>query len=584
MCELKKEHFSKAMFAVFAMILMTFNLHAQLILQKLSSNINTDEYEEIGPVLSEDGRTLYFTRVASPDFIQKYRDGKASNSVLKLDNVFSKIAGKEVNDISKSAFNQDIWIAQLDSKNTPLQIIHPLYPLNNAYPNSVCSIFPKEQSIIIINQFGKDGEIYEGFSKVKLLGNYKFGFPEPLNIDNYHDEGANVNLMMSRDGEHIFISMRRADTKGQNDLYVSISKGNGTWTKPKPLSGNINTPFNETSPFLSKDKKVLFFSSNRPGGFGKQDLYMSKRLDYSYENWSDPVVLGKPINGAYDDFLPSLSDGERYLFFNSNRDGSSDIFFVDMNGIHTLPHPIVAHLNIIDGITKKPIRADINWQYGKRNIRKGFFKTYDGKYDFEIKKNIPHIFELSTKGYDTERVHFDPNEVFLAGVTEEAITIELYPKNVDKPEVKELNKDLQNDIELSEEVDFTGTSSFNNSYILLGKKGKIVMDQIQFQKGKTHVMSKSMHAVEELVHLLQSNPNMKILILGHTDNVGDESALIELSLKRAETIRNHLVAYGIDYNRIFTIGKGSSEPLNDNSTEELKKMNRRVEIQMLNEK
>lgn len=581
MLRLKNNYFRIVLFTALVVSLASLELRAQLILQKLSTDINTDMYEEIGPVLSEDGRTLYFTRVASPDFIQKYTDGNTSSFTVKLRNIFSKIAGKDVQDISTSAFNQDIWVAQLDSENVPLQVIHPPYPLNNAYPNSVCSIFPEEESIVIINQFGKNGEIYEGFSKVKVLENYTFGEPQPLDIYDYHDEGANVNLTMSRDGQHIFISMRRKDTKGQNDLYVSVNKGNGTWTTPKPLNGNINTPFNETSPFLSKDKKILFFSSNKPGGAGKQDLYMSKRLDYSYANWSEPVALGEPVNGPYDDFLLSLSDDERYLFFNSNRDGSSDIFFVDMNRRYILPEPIVVHLNIIDGITKKPIRSTINWSFGIRNVEEGFFTTYNGKYNFEIVKNVPHLFEISKRGYQTEKVHFEPNKVFLSGIVEESITIELYPKNVEKPEVLEpkIVEPKMEDI-----VESADTSILKKSYALFGNKRKIVLDQIQFQKGKTHVLSKSMKAIEELVHVLQSNPNLNVLILGHTDNVGDEKALIELSLKRAEAIKKHLVAYSVDHNRIFTIGKGASEPLNDNSTEELKKANRRVEVQILNDK
>src|SRR6056300_1501771 len=168
------------------LILLTLNIlaflpcvNAQFYIEKLDEKINTEEFDELGPVLDVSGQTMYFTRVASPDFIQKFGDNLESKNDTTLANIFSEIAGKQIDDISTSDYNQDIWIATLSDQGMTENLTHPDYPVNNVYPNSVCSTYPEENAIIVINQFPADGNILEGFSKILITEEEEYQQPIP---------------------------------------------------------------------------------------------------------------------------------------------------------------------------------------------------------------------------------------------------------------------------------------------------------------------------------------------------------------------------------------------------------------------
>ena len=86
------------------------------------------------------------------------------------------------------------------------------------------------------------------------------------------------------------------DSKGDQDLYVSFRKVDGSWSRPKNLGSTINTIKAENSPFLASDGVTLYFSTNGRPGYGKNDIFMSRRLDDSWVNWSEPENLGPSIN------------------------------------------------------------------------------------------------------------------------------------------------------------------------------------------------------------------------------------------------------------------------------------------------
>ena len=135
------------------------------------------------------------------------------------------------------------------------------------------------------------------------------------------DSNGFLNFYMSSDFEVLFISMRGKDTKGEEDLYVSIKEVSGEWSKPKNLGPTINTAGFEISPFLSDDKKKLYFSSNGHPGMGDADIFVSERLYGSWEAWSVPQNLGKVINSNKFDAYFSVY-GDSVCFFSSNRNST----------------------------------------------------------------------------------------------------------------------------------------------------------------------------------------------------------------------------------------------------------------------
>jgi hypothetical protein len=146
-------------------------------LEKLSSAINTDGYDEGSPVLSADGKLLYFTRSGYPDFERTLvKDGTDVSktyaehdyrNVLSL--IYSEISNKNITEPYASAFNQDIWIAHMDG-DVISNVTHPGFPINNALPNSVLSTRLDSNELVVINQFYRDGTMYEGFSSVSGYG------------------------------------------------------------------------------------------------------------------------------------------------------------------------------------------------------------------------------------------------------------------------------------------------------------------------------------------------------------------------------------------------------------------------------
>ena len=526
------------------------NNHYQMHpLEKLNNKINTAKYDEINPVISKDGKTIYFTRVGYPDFnrtlIDNYTDLSLTLSYAQyqkeLNAIFQSLTNKPVPDASKSRFNQDIWIASWSNGDFN-KIDHPDYPLNSALPNSVCSLTPELNELVIINEYYQDGSMYKGFSTTKLIGNGNWSFPTPLLIYDYHNLSDEVNLNMSEDGSIIIMAIKREDSKGANDLYVSHRITDNTYSKPESIGSVINTIYQESTPYISRDGLFLYFSSNRPDGYGGSDIYVSKRLDNTWSQWSEPTLLPPPINSVYDDSQPYVNEATGYIYFTSRRDGSSDIF-------RTLFHPVVESnrnktlvIHVFNSLTGMALDSDIKYQLTDSIQLKGELKTSEGLAYFTFIKGSSIKITAAKSGFTDETIQLNLSDYFNNEQSVADINIFLDP--------------------ISKEEKFTA----NNIYFI--QSTSIIKDD-------------SYDALNQIMSVLIRRKDIKMKIFGHTDNVGEEKSLIKLSTERANAIKNYLVKKGgIDPNRIEAIGLGRSQPLNDNSTEEKKAKNRRVEFVM----
>ncbi|HRG44035.1 MAG TPA: OmpA family protein [Saprospiraceae bacterium] len=526
------------------------NNHYQMHpLEKLNNKINTAKYDEINPVISKDGKTIYFTRVGYPDFnrtlIDNYTDLSLTLSYAQyqkeLNAIFQSLTNKPVSDASKSRFNQDIWIASWSNGDFN-KIDHPDYPLNSALPNSVCSLTPELNELVIINEYYQDGSMYKGFSTSKLIGNGNWSFPTPLLIYDYHNLSDEVNLNMSEDGSIIIMAIKREDSKGANDLYVSHRISDNTYSKPESIGSVINTIYQESTPYISRDGLFLYFSSNRPDGYGGSDIYVSKRLDNTWSQWSEPTLLPPPINSVYDDSQPYVNEATGYIYFTSRRDGSSDIF-------RTLFHPIVESnrnktlvIHVFNSLTGMALDSDIKYQLTDSIQLKGELKTSEGLAYFTFIKGSSIKITAARSGFTDETIQLNLSDYFNNEQSVADINIFLDP---------------------------------------ISKEEKFTASNIYFIQSTSIIKDDSYDALNQIMSVLIRRQDIKMKIFGHTDNVGEEKSLIKLSTERANAIKNYLVKKGgIDPNRIEAIGLGRSQPLNDNSTEEKKAKNRRVEFVM----
>lgn len=511
---------------------------------KLGPQVNTPVYDEIAPVVSSNGKTLYFTREGYPVFNKTLNeDGKIVNDSNEdhyfnlLASAYGLPANSKKEEVIKSSFNQDIWIASQE-ESTFDKVSHPDSPLNNAYPNSVCAIINNEE-FIVVNQFPEKSGVKKGFSKTFKKKNGDWVDPIPLHIEGYESLSPDVSLAASHDGEILILSLETKNGYGDNDLYISFRKGPNHYSYPRHLGPAVNSIARETSPSISKDKKTLFFASNRSGGSGGMDLYFVKRLDKDWKIITAPQRFITPINTPADESQPYFVKSTGELFFISKRGGSSDIYKVQI--APPIPEEVTVSGYIVDPETNRLVSGNIVTAPSRTNVFNEVFESTDGYFKIQVPKGEPYHIAATKSGYlgNVKTIAFKEENVYF--------------------------KEQRMQIKMSR-ID--------------GNKN-ILQNTIYFEQSTPNILSESHPYLEELGLKLRANDHVQILIEGHTDNVGEEKTLHKLSEERAVAIKAYLVnRTGIDTERIKTIGYGSTLPVNDNSTESLRSKNRRVEVKV----
>lgn len=542
-------------------------------LKKIDYPVNSDHLDEICPVVSYDEDILFFTRVADPNcektlFVDSFdvfltMDETKYNDKLKQ--VFTQIAAQPIADPYASSYNQDIWYTKLKNSETE-GIFHPGYPINDVLPNSICANFGKQHKYLVINQFATFGGIDRGFSMTEKSG-IDFKFPTPIHIKNFTTKSNEVNITASLDTSVLILAMITKDSFVHMDLFVSFHSGDHNYSEPIHMGNGINSPYRESTPMLTHDGKRLYFTSDRPGGYGGKDIYYSDRLDFTYTKWSVPQKLNPPVNSIYDDSHPHLLKDNDVIYFTSNRDRSSDIFKAKLLR-QKLEKEIVITFHMINGETGKKMVGELSWGEAYKDKREGFFRAKDGICGYKFFENKPMSFIANNRNYKSQEVIIDPQELANAGIYEQTVELILYAdstygKRVEVPKVVH-----QNEPAAITEQDLKKT---------------IMLDNIYFERAKPIVLTESYPSIDKLAEVLLIRPKLYIQIVGHTDNVGDKDALRILSEQRAEAIKTLLIERGVPSARIDTHGYGDTKPLGPNDTEANKSKNRRVEIKIISQ-
>lgn len=515
------------------------------LLEKLPSHINS-EFDEITPVTSRDGKTLFFTRTGFPDFTRNLMENGLDLSknlsetefMGRLRDAFSSIAEAPIADPVSSALNQDIWFAEGDGRVFE-KVWHAPVPLNNALPNSLVAITPDPNEFIVINRFPLEGGLERGFSRVRRTAFDIWTYPKPLEIRDFYTLTTDVSLTMSFDGQILILSAARSDSRGDMDLYVCFREKEDNWSSPLHLGLAINTEARETTPYLSEDNQRLFFSSNRPGSLGGNDIFVSQRLDDSWRSWSEPLPLSPPVNSVADDSQPYFNMSTGNLYFSSKRDGSSDLFRVQI--APPVPTELTITGRILNARTGEPVRDAVVW-YGLFGEKASPMVAPDGTFSMSIQKGVKLEMTATKTGYNGQ-----PSLIF-------------FEKN-------RLN--------------------FQDNYVVdlllapLERGAVIRLNPIYFEQSKASILSKSYPEIDRLWQIFNENPSLVLRVEGHTDDHGRAEDLLLLSELRAKAIKEMLVQKGISAARIEAVGLGSTQPVNDNSTPELRAENRRTEFRIL---
>jgi len=256
---------------------------------KMGAAINSDA-EEINPLLSPDGKKIYFVRAFDPE------------------NLGGKISGS------------DIWVSEKNSAGEWQKASNKTYPWNTKGSNAVIGINKNNDVIYLLNAYKNKSGI--AFSK---LLNGKWTAPEIISIPGM-EKSEFVGYYMNPSFNTLLISMNTRDSFGQEDLYISVKDSLGNWSAPINLGSTINTDGFEIAPFLSDDGKKLYFSSNGHKGLGDADIFVAERPYESWTVWSKPRNLGSPVNSEkFDSYFTLYNDS--ICYFSSNRNSDfSDIY------------------------------------------------------------------------------------------------------------------------------------------------------------------------------------------------------------------------------------------------------------------
>jgi OOP family OmpA-OmpF porin len=246
-----------------------------------SINSNFSEYK---PALTLHGNRLYFSRARHPE----------------------NTGGRED--------KEDIWYADIDKANdSPMTPKRLEGHLNNSGPNFVSGVSVTGDTIMLGNTYDKKGKMKAGIS-YSVNENGVWSLPKTIHIKNDYNLSEHGNAYVSLSGGVIISAVQRAETYGQRDLYISFW-GYDHATEPVNMGSVINSNLDESSPFLSADKKTLYFASKGHHGYGGYDIYMSHRLDETWTKWSEPENLGPAINGPLDEEFFTITHCKQWGYF-----------------------------------------------------------------------------------------------------------------------------------------------------------------------------------------------------------------------------------------------------------------------------
>lgn len=227
----------------------------------------------------------------------------------------------------------DIWQSKSLGTNawdTPKRIAPPI---NTKESDVLLYLSPDGKTALISGTYSSKSKSNNSYSFIFKQSNGGWSFPAPLKIENYSNDSSIYSATLSYDLQTIILSLAKPNNSGGMDLYAShFNPNTKTWSEPKPLGKAINSKFNEVSPFLAFDNKTLFFASDKPNGLGGYDLYLSTRLDDSWDNWSAPVNLGKSINTPKDDnnFWLTAFGNQAYYVSYDNVSKRQGIYKIDL--------------------------------------------------------------------------------------------------------------------------------------------------------------------------------------------------------------------------------------------------------------
>ncbi|TGL50707.1 hypothetical protein EHQ61_09885 [Leptospira wolffii] len=477
---------------------------------------------------------------------------------------------------------QRIWSSQKDEQGFWLDGKEMSAPLNNDLHSAVIAVLPSNNELFVFGSFGDD-EVFKAIqeeysekqkelarttkddreflskiedlryeytrklnaaqNRVPLYKSYKdkgnWSYPKPIHFPDftnlYRKNDASVfgGSTLSSSGRILIYSVQQPDTKGKLDLYVSIQKDDGTFPLGKNLGEIINTEQEETAPFLAGDDRTLYFCSDGHKGLS---VYVTKRIGDGWDKWTKPVEVSSNLKGVNFFSIPANSN---WAFV--SKEGQLFMAYLPKD---FRPNPVVVLNGKVLDEEGNPLGADIHYESLTRLEKRGSAKSdaKTGSFSLILPYGEKYGFYAQTEGHLS------------------------VSKNVDLTESKNVDGKI--------EVEFRLPT------LAVGRQ--ILLNNLFFETKKFDISQDSEPELDRLAQFLKSKPKLKILVEGHTDNVGKKKDNLELSENRAKAVAEYLkTKHGIGEDRVRTVGFGDSQPVAPNETAADRQKNRRVVLQIV---
>jgi outer membrane protein OmpA-like peptidoglycan-associated protein len=476
-----------------------------------SVNSPLDEYH---PAISADETYLLFTR-------KRPRDG--------------------MSDVGASPFEEDFYYSRKDGDVwAPARVLGP--PVNSHGNEGAHCLSPDGNTL-----FFTACERPDGMGSCDLYFSQRAGnqWSAPQNLGPLNSVFWDTQPSISADGREIIFVSKREGTLGGGDLYQAFRNDQGRWSKPRNMGQVLNTPFDESGPYLHPDGQTLFFTSAGHPGMGGQDLFVSRRNADS--TWSKPENLGYPINTSSDEEHLVVNVQGNRAYYSSARPGGKggrDLYRFELPA-SIRPRPVTYLKGIVTGgADGKAIQAQVTVTDLKTGLLRAATRSdkVSGEFLVCIPSGSSYAINVSAPGH-----------MFYSG-----------------------NYTLGPELGLNDQFE----ASIRLNPILAGGS-PIILKNIFFESGSSTLLPASQVELNKLYDFIVLNPDVKIEIGGHTDDVGGDAENLRLSESRAQSVVGYLVSKGANTSRLVAKGYGETKPVASNSTPEGRTQNRRTEFSIV---
>lgn len=412
--------------------------------------------------------------------------------------------------------------------------------VNDGVHTGTVSLTPDGQTMVFASYKHNVGGVGRTDLYISRKVNGKWSEPQNLG-PNVNSSAWDSQPSLTSDGTTLYFASDRDGGAGKADIYVS--RWNGiTWSRAEAVSA-LNTSADDMCPNIAPDNATLYIASDRPGTLGGYDIYTSRLKGGAF---SKPINIGEPINSSSNEYFymayPNTNTANSQIaYFSSDRAGGSggiDIYKAVPNP--EMPNPVVVMRGIVkDAVTGKELGSTITITDLKTRKQVGTLKSDDETGEYFVTLTAGRSYSITAQS---------PDHVF-------------YSERVDVPE-SEKGREVEKDILL--------TPLKDGSTRLL----------VFFDTDKADLKDESLPELDRVVDFLRSNDNVEVIIEGHTDDVGEDAYNMQLSKRRAESVKTYLSSAGIAAGRISSMGFGETRPKLKGNSEDIRAQNRRVEMKI----